>query len=59
MILQTAFCKNCYDVTNSAITPKNPKAGVWGFDGNAKMKCLRKNVSTKAIESCAHFQCKL
>ena len=39
-----ALCKYWYDPTNSAITPVNPKIGIWEInDTDKKSKCLKTN----------------
>ena len=49
-----AFCKNWYDPTNSAIEPRNPKAGTWVIkDEFQKSTCLKTNLQKHASGSCS------
>ncbi|MBR3588216.1 MAG: hypothetical protein IKL16_01495 [Clostridia bacterium] len=56
-----AFCKNWYDPTNSAITPKAPSIGLWEIkDVNEKRTCLKKNIEMSATAFCSvDFELKL
>lgn len=52
-IKNCAFCKNWYDPTNSAITPKAPSIGLWEIkDVNEKRMCLKKNIEMSGIAFC-------
>ena len=59
MMKKCAFCKHWYDPTNSAINPKMPNMGIWEYDGNARKKCLIRNVEQKGGEFCGRFELKL
>ena len=56
-----ALCKYWYDPTNSAITPVNPKIGIWEInDTDKKSKCLKTNLNMRAGSLCTkYFECKL
>jgi len=60
MVKRCAFCKFWYDPTNSAISPKNPKIGIWDIvDTNKKSKCLKKNLNMRAGSFCStDYKCK-
>ena len=52
-VKKCAFCKNWYDPTNSAITPKSPAIGMWEIkDINQKCMCLKKNIPMAANAFC-------
>ena len=59
MMKKCAFCKHWYDPTNSAINPKMPNMGIWEYDGNARKKCLIRNVEQKGGEFCKKFEIKV
>ena len=49
-----AFCKNWYDPTNSAITPKSPIIGLWEIhDINQKCLCMKRNIQMPANAFCS------
>lgn len=53
-VKKCAFCKNWYDPTNSAITPKSPAIGMWEIkDINQKCMCLKKNIPMAANAFCS------
>ena len=54
-----AFCKHWYDPTNSAIRPKNIKAGMWEFDDKAENPCQKTGQKRKASMTCKDFVCKV
>ena len=54
-VKKCAFCKNWYDPTNSAITPKSPAIGMWEIkDINQKCMCLKKNIQMPANAFCSN-----
>lgn len=61
MSKRCAFCKYWYDPTNSAILPKNPKAGIWEIaDTDKKSKCLKTNLNMRAGSMCSKdYECKI
>lgn len=58
-IKKCAFCKYWYDPTNSAIKPKDPRAGYWEFDERAKNICLIKNTDMPSYHNCNKYEGKL
>ena len=58
-IKKCAFCKYWYDPTNSAIKPKDPRAGFWEFDERAKKMCLTRNIEMTAYENCHKYEGKI
>ena len=58
-IRKCAFCKNWYDPTNSAIRPRDVRAGFWEFDEKVKRQCLRKSAETPAFYCCHYYEGKL
>ena len=58
-IRKCAFCKKWYDPTNSAIRPRDARAGFWEFDEKAKQQCLRKSAETPAFYCCHYYEVKL
>ncbi len=53
-IKKCAFCRNWYDPTNSAISPKSPSIGLWEIkDINQKNTCTKKNIPMAANAFCS------
>ena len=58
-IKKCAFCKHWYDPSNSAINPRDPRAGYWEFDERAKKMCLMRNTDMTAYQSCHKYEVKI
>lgn len=58
-IRKCAFCKNWYDPTNQAISPKAPALGLWNYDANMRNKCMKRNTERRGIETCNQFESKI
>lgn len=60
-VKKCAFCKNWYDPTNSAISPRSPWMGLWEIkDINQKALCVKRNLQMSAGAFCGNdYVCKL
>ncbi len=58
-VKRCAVCRFWYDPSNSAITPRNPKANIWTIDDKSRKLCLKKNYEMSADTFCSKFECKL
>lgn len=58
-----AFCKYWYDPTNSAISPSDPRMGIWEYDHDAKFPCLQngnaRNLKPSHTQACNKYECKI
>ncbi len=55
-----AFCKYWYDPTNSVISPKEPRLGIWNYDANATNVCTKRGGQHRAcIPGCPDYECKI
>lgn len=58
-----AFCKYWHDPTNAAISPVNPRSGLWEYDREAKCPCLKqansRNLRPSYFQSCDKYECKV
>ena len=58
-----AFCKYWYDPTNAAISPVNPRSGLWEYDREAKCPCLKqanaRNLRPSYAQGCDKYECKI
>ena len=55
-----AFCKNFYDPTNDAISPKRGMKDVWEYQTQINKPCLKiNNMETVSQNVCPKYECKL
>ncbi len=54
-----AFCKYWYDPTNSAISPRDPRVGLWQYDGDVRKMCTKKGTERRGASGCPDFECKI
>lgn len=54
-----AFCKYWYDPTNSAIRPKNTRAGFWEYEHTVTNKCTKYNAPKPSWAQCLDYEPKV
>lgn len=54
-----AFCKHWYDPANSAIRPRNVRAGIWEYDDTVKRDCMQCKFKRGTWQRCNKFESKV